>query len=130
VGRGFPARCRHAVARHEGCTAVNAAAVHHFSQFFDLDVETLAVADLNEILLGMANQNTRRKCIIALKACVDHPAVKALRVPAAIPRDYDLPDENTLRGLSGPVSPRAVRKAWLDAGWRVGIRLNPHHLRT
>lgn len=65
--------------------------------FFDLDTDTLAVADLNDILSGMTNQNTRRKCVIALKACVDHPAVKALRVPAAIPRDYDLPDESTLR---------------------------------
>ena len=90
----------------------------------------MAVADLNEILLGMANQNTRRKRIIALKACVDHPAVKALRVPAAIPRDCDLLDENTLRELSGPASPRAVRKALLDAGWRVGIHLNPHQLGT
>ena len=170
--------------------------------FFDLDPETLTVADLNGILLGMTNQNTRRKCVIALKACVDHPAVKALRVPASIPRDYDLPDESTLRlalmtcphetrlllamygglrlgelaaatgadvkgcwltvsqqvdettrrlvptksghgrvplphwlaeraeTLSGPVSPKAVRKALLNAGKRLGIHLNPHQLRT
>jgi integrase len=170
--------------------------------FFDLDTETLAVADLNDILLGIRNQNTRRKCVIALKACVDHPAVKALRVPAAIPRDYDLPDESTLRlalmtcphetrlllamygglrlgelaattggdikgrwltvsqqvdettrrlvptksaqgrvplpqwladraqALSEPVSPKAVRKALLNAGKRLGIHLNPHQLRT
>lgn len=170
--------------------------------FMDLDPETLAVADLNDVLLDVSNQNTRRKMIIALKACVDHPAVKALRVPAAIPRDYDLPDESTIRlalmtcphetrlllamyaglrlgelcavtadsldgrwlkvdkqvdettrrlvptktgsarvplplwlvdrvqGLSGPVSPKAVRKALLNAGKRVGVRLNPHQLRT
>lgn len=170
--------------------------------FFDLETETLAVADLNDALLGIKNQNTRRKCIIALKACVPHPAVKALRVPAAIPRDYDLPDEDTLRlalmtcphetrlllamygglrlgelaattradikgrwldvgqqvdettrrlvptksrqgrvplplwlaeraqELSAPVSPKAVRKALLNAGNRLGIHLNPHQLRT
>jgi integrase len=65
--------------------------------FFDLDLDDLTVSALNSVLLGMTNQNTRRKCVIALKACVNHPAVKALRVPAAIPRDYDLPDEPTLR---------------------------------
>jgi integrase len=150
----------------------------------------------------MTNQNTRRKCIIALRALVDHPAVKALRVPAAIPREYNLPEEATLRlalmtcphetrlllamygglrlgelcaatredmngrwltverqidettrrvmptkstaarvplplwlaeraqGLSGQASPKAVRKALLNAGRRVGIHLNPHQLRT
>jgi integrase len=170
--------------------------------FNDLDPDTLTVSHLNEILLGMTNQNTRRKCIIALRALVDHPAVKALRVPAAIPRDYDLPEESTLRlalmtcphetrlllamygglrlgelcavtgenvkgrwltverqidettrrvmptksaagrvplppwlaervqDLSGHVSPKAVRKALLNAGNRVGIRLNPHQLRV
>jgi integrase len=170
--------------------------------FFDLDAETMAVADLNDILLGMPNQNTRRKCVIALKACINHPAVKALRVPAAVPRDYDLPDEGTLRlalmtcphetrlllamygglrlgelsattgsdvngrwltvnrqvdettrrlvptksgqgrvplpqwlaeraqGLPEPVSPKAVRKALLNAGRRLGIHLNPHQLRA
>jgi integrase len=168
----------------------------------DLDPNTLAVADLNEILMGIANQNTRRKTIIALKACVPHPAVKALRVPAAVPREYSLPDESTLRlalmtcphetrlllamyaglrlgelcaisnkdldgrwlnvsrqvdestrrlmptktgsarvplppwlaervrGLTDPVSPKAVRKALANAGKRVGIHLNPHQLRT
>ena len=170
--------------------------------FMDLDPDTLAVTDLNEILLGIGNQNTRRKMIIALKACVPHPAVKALRVPAAVPREYNLPDESTLRlalmtcphetrlllamygglrlgelcaitsqdlhgrwldvsrqvdestrrlvptktgsarvplppllaqrvqGLSEPVSPKAVRKATLNAGRRLGIHLNPHQLRT
>lgn len=169
--------------------------------FMDLDTDTLAVADLNEILLGMPNQNTRRKTIIALKACLDHPAVRALRVPAAVPREYNLPDESTVRlalmtcphetrlllamyaglrlgelcaitsqdldgrwlnvskqidettrrlvptktgsarvplplwlvervqGLTGPVSPKAVRKALLNAGKRVGVHLNPHQLR-
>jgi hypothetical protein len=29
--------------------------------FLDLDPETLAVADVNEILLGIVNQNIRRK---------------------------------------------------------------------
>jgi integrase len=170
--------------------------------FFDLDPDELTVSDLNSILLTMTNQNTRRKCVIALKACVDHPAVKALRVPASVPRDYDLPSEGTLRlalltcphetrlllamyaglrlgelcavtssdvsgrwltvarqvgettrrlmpvkagqarvplpawlaeraeGLSGHVSPKAVRKACANAGRRLGIQLNPHQLRT
>jgi hypothetical protein len=65
--------------------------------FMDPDTDSLCVADLNEILLTVSNQNTRRTTIIALKACVDHPAVEALRVPAAIPRDYKLPDESTRR---------------------------------
>src|SRR4051794_40662382 len=65
--------------------------------FFELNLDELTVSDLNSVLLTMTNQNTRRKCVIALKACVDHPAVKALRVPASVPRDYDLPSEGTLR---------------------------------
>ncbi len=65
--------------------------------FLDLDIDGLTVTDLNERLLAISNQNSRRKAVIALKACVDHPAVRVLRVPAAVPRDYDLPDETTIR---------------------------------
>jgi integrase len=35
-----------------------------------------------------------------------------------------------VRDLSEPVSPKAVRKATLNAGRRLGIHLNPHQLRT
>ena len=65
--------------------------------FFDLDTDTLAVADLNDVLLGLTNQNTRRKTVIALKSCVIHPAVTALRIPAALPRVYNFADESTYR---------------------------------
>lgn len=65
--------------------------------FLHLDLEALTVADLNELLYAIPNQNTRRKTIIALKSLVPHPAVKALRVPEATSRVYDLPDETTLR---------------------------------
>jgi integrase len=65
--------------------------------FYELNMDTLTVSDLNEVLLTMTNQNTRRKTVIALKANLDHPAVKALRIPTEVPRDYDLPDEGTLR---------------------------------
>ena len=65
--------------------------------FLDLDLEDLNVPDLTDALLAISNQNSRRKAVIALKSCVDHPAVRVLRVPAAIPRDYNLPDETTLR---------------------------------
>jgi hypothetical protein len=41
--------------------------------FFDLDTGSLAVADLNEILLGMTKQNTRRRTVIALKSLVSSP---------------------------------------------------------
>ena len=57
-------------------------------------MDTLAVSEL--ILLEILNQNTHLKCLVALKSCVD-PAVKALRVPNSVPREYDLPDEDTLR---------------------------------
>lgn len=66
-------------------------------RFLHMDIESLSVADLNEVLYCIENQNTRRKTVIALKACVDHPAVKALRVPESVPRVYDLPSEDTLR---------------------------------
>lgn len=65
--------------------------------FFHLDLDALTVVDLNEVLYAISNQNTRRKTIVALKSLVAHPAVKALRVPEATSRVYDLPDETTLR---------------------------------
>lgn len=171
--------------------------------FLGLEMETLTVPELNGLLLSIPNQNTRRKTIIALKSCVDHPAVAALKFPDSVPRQYNLPDETTLRlalltcphetrsllmmyaglrigeacGVVGSdvrgrwlsverqidgytravipvktdtdrvplpewlvpkaraleqiqVSPKAVRKALLNAGKRVGIQLNPHQLRT
>jgi len=52
--------------------------------FFGLNLDELTVSDLNSMLLTMTNENTRLKCVIALKACVDRPAVKALRVPASV----------------------------------------------
>ena len=169
--------------------------------FMDMDLDTLTVSDLNEVLLSIPNQNTRRRVVIALKACVDHPAVKALRYPESVPKVYDLPSEETIRlalmtcphetrgllmmycglrvgealaiskdNLTGnmlrvthqkndagslvpvkttadaipvpdflvplvavlepsTVSVKAVRKAMLNAGKRVGIHLNPHMLR-
>jgi hypothetical protein len=77
--------------------------------FLDLDVDSLPVTDLNERLLAISNQNSRRQAVIALKACVDHPAVGVLRVPAAVPRDYDLPDETTIR-LALLTCPHETRK--------------------
>jgi integrase len=170
--------------------------------FYGLDMDTLSVADLNEVLLTITNQNTRRKTVIALKANLDHPAVKALRIPTEVPREYDMPDEGMLRFalmlskhetrlllgmyaglrlgemcavtkddldgrwlkvsrqvdyttnklvptktaaarvplpawlagrvalLTAPVGAQAVAKTLAVAGRRVGIRLNPHQLRT
>jgi integrase len=63
----------------------------------ELELDELNVPDLNHLLLQISNQNSRRKAVIALKACVDHPAVRVLRVPAPVPRDYNLPDETTIR---------------------------------
>lgn len=65
--------------------------------FYDLNMETLTVSALHEVLYDIQNQNSRRKTIIALKSLVPHPAVKALRVPEATSRVYDLPDETSLR---------------------------------
>lgn len=65
--------------------------------FMHLDAEWLSVADLREVLDGIQNQNTRRKAVIALKSLVPLPAVKALRVPEAVAKSYNLPDETTLR---------------------------------
>ena len=58
--------------------------------FLDLEVGAVNVPDLNEVLLGISNQNSRRKAVLSLKACLDHRAVIALRVPEAVPRSYDL----------------------------------------
>lgn len=87
--------------------------------FLDLEVGAVNVPDLNEVLLGKSNQNSRRKAVIALKACLDHPAVIALRVPEAVPRSYDLPDETTIR-LARMTCPHETR---LLLGMYAGLRL-------
>lgn len=88
--------------------------------FMDLEMESLSVSALNEILSTIPNQNTRRKVVIALKSCVDHPAVKVLKVPAQLAKSYDLPDEMTLR-LAIMTSPHATRALlMMYAGLRLG----------
>jgi hypothetical protein len=87
--------------------------------FFDMEVDALNVPDLNAILLGISNQNSRRKAVIALKACLDHPAVSALRVPEPVSRSYDLPDETTIR-LALMTCPHETR---LLLGMYAGLRL-------
>lgn len=88
--------------------------------FMEMDTDWLTVSDLNEVLYGIANQNSRRKAVIALKACVQHRAVKALKVPEAVPRTYNLPDETTLR-LALMTSTHNVRGLLMAyAGLRLG----------
>lgn len=65
--------------------------------FLDLNLEDLNVPDLNEALMRIQNQNTRRKTVITLKSCINHPAVTALKFPESVSRVYDIPDEMTLR---------------------------------
>lgn len=87
--------------------------------FWGLAMDSLTVSDLNEVLYSIENQNTRRKAVIALRACVDHRAVKALRVPDANPRVYNLPDEDTLR-LALMTCPHETRALLMAYG---GLRL-------
>lgn len=65
--------------------------------FMHMNMEWLSVVDLREGLDSIGNQNSRRKAVIAMKSLVPHPAVQALKVPEAVPKVYDLPDETTLR---------------------------------
>lgn len=88
--------------------------------FSHLSTDDLSVSALNEVLMGIPNQNTRRKVVIALKSCVDHPAVKTLRVPAQQAKVYDLPDETTLR-LALMTCPHQTRALlMMYAGLRLG----------
>ena len=88
--------------------------------FMDMNLEGLNLTDINEVLLSINNQNTRRKTVITLKACIDHPAVRALRIPESVPKVYDLPSETTLR-LALMTCPHQTRALlMMYAGLRIG----------
>ena len=65
----------------------------------DVDLEVVT-----EALWNINNPNTRRCTAIALRAVLGLP----IRIPKAIPRTYNLPDEDTLR-LALMTSPHEVR---------------------
>lgn len=67
-------------------------------------------------LYGLDNPNTRRATVIALRAVYGWK----LKIPKAVPRRYDLPDEDTLR-LALMHTPHEVRGLlMMYAGLRIG----------
>lgn len=69
-----------------------------------------------ERLWTIDNPNTRRACVIAVRSVLGYK----VRVPRAVPRRYDLPDEDTLR-LALLTSPHEARgMLMMYAGLRVG----------
>ena len=71
---------------------------------------------LQQALWTIDNANTRRAAVIALRSITGHP----ITIPKAVPRRYDLPDEDTLR-LALMTSPHETRGLlMMYAGLRVG----------
>lgn len=81
----------------------------------DADEETVSVEALTESLWSITNPNTRRNTAIAIRAVLGFP----LRIPKAVSRTYDLPDEDTLR-LALMTSPHEMRGLLMMYG---GLRL-------
>ena len=58
-----------------------------------LEVSDVVQSDVSERLWTIDNPNTRRAAVIALRSVFGW----SIKIPRAIPRRYDLPDEDTLR---------------------------------
>jgi integrase len=64
----------------------------------DLQRSDVTLTLLWNRLLAIANMNTRRKHVVALRSIFrDEPWIRELRIPRSTPRVYDLPDEDSLR---------------------------------
>lgn len=81
----------------------------------DEDVEHVTLERVSEALWEIQNPNTRRNTAIALRAVTGLP----IRIPRAVRRRYDLPDEDTLR-LALMTSPHEIRGLLMMYG---GLRL-------
>ncbi|WP_338399701.1 site-specific integrase, partial [Streptomyces turgidiscabies] len=62
-------------------------------------MSALSLQLLFSTLETVTNINTRRKYTVALRAIFrdELPGIKGLKIPKAVPREYDLPTEETLR---------------------------------
>lgn len=81
----------------------------------DLDDSQVSLETVTEALWTITNPNTRRNSAIALRAVLGLP----IRIPKAVSRRYDLPDEDTLR-LALMTSPHEIRGLLMMYG---GLRL-------
>lgn len=81
-----------------------------------LDLEDPSYEEVLERIWTIDNTNSRRATIIAVRSVLN----MAIKIPRAIPRRYDLPDEDTLR-LALMTSPHEIRGLlMMYAGLRVG----------
>lgn len=80
------------------------------------EVSDVSQADVLDALWSIDNPNTRRAAVIALRSVFGW----AIKIPRAIPRRYDLPDEDTLRValMTTPHEPRGLLMMY--AGLRIG----------
>src|SRR5262249_41455099 len=69
----------------------------------DVDESDVTLEAVTEALWSIANPNTRRNTAIALRAVLG----LSIRIPKAVQRRYNLPDEDTLR-LALMTSPHEV----------------------
>lgn len=82
----------------------------------DLDTAQVTSEGVSERLWAIDSPNTRRSVVVALRAVCG----LQIRIPRAVPRRYDLPDEDTLR-LALMTSPHEARGlAMMYAGLRIG----------
>lgn len=81
-----------------------------------LDLEEPSYEDVLERIWSIDNTNSRRATIIAVRSVLQMP----IKIPKAIPRRYDLPDEDTLR-LALMTTPHEIRGLlMMYAGLRIG----------
>lgn len=81
----------------------------------DVDESEVSMEALTEALWEIQNPNTRRNTAIAIRAVLGFP----IRIPKAVTRRYNLPDEDTLR-LALMTSPHEIRGLMMMYG---GLRL-------
>lgn len=82
----------------------------------DREVGEVGLEAVSEALWDISNPNTRRNTAIALRAVLG----LSVRIPKAVPRRYNLPDEDTLR-LALMTSPHEARGLlMMYAGLRLG----------
>jgi integrase len=81
-----------------------------------LHLDAPSEADVVEALWTLDNPNTRRAAVIAVRSVLGY----RIRIPKAVPKRYDLPDETTLRMalLLSPHQPRGLLMMY--AGLRIG----------
>jgi integrase len=81
-----------------------------------LDMDDPSYEQVLELIWTIDNTNSRRATIIAIRSVLG----MKIKIPRAIPRRYDLPDEDTLR-LALMTSPHEIRGLlMMYAGLRVG----------